>query len=241
MRIGKLIVPLFVITALLLAGCSNKKQAAQVTAPPKVAPPPAPVASLSVTPAIVEKGQSAELSWQTSNASTVTIEGIGPVAASGSRQITPAVSTTYQLSAHGDGGATEASARVTVNMPKPAVSALTDEEMFRRSVKDIFFNYDQSEIRADEQPVLSSDVQFLVQHPQVKVVIEGHCDERGSDEYNMGLGESRASTVKQQLAQHGVSPDRIRIVSYGKEKPFCSTENENCYQENRRAHFVFSN
>jgi len=89
------------------------------------------------------------------------------------------------------------------------------------------------------QPLVSTDLQFLVRHPDVKVVIEGHCDERGSDEYNMGLGESRASTVKDALVKGGVGADRIKIVSFGKERPFCATENEPCYRQNRRAHFVF--
>lgn len=242
MRIRKLYFLLFTaLIALLLAGCQNKKQAAQTVPPHEVVPPPAPVANISVIPATVDAGQSAELKWNTSNAATVTIEGLGTVAASGSRKVTPAVSTTYQLNAKGDGGAAQASARLTVNAPRQTASTRSDEELFRQNVKDIFFNYDQYDLRADEQQILSSDAQFLAQHPRVKMVIEGHCDERGSEEYNMGLGGNRATTVKQQLAQHGISPDRIKTISYGKEKPFCSADNESCYQQNRRAHFVFSN
>ena len=126
--------------------------------------------------------------------------------------------------------------------PKPVVAKkpeLTDEQLFAQSVKDIFFSYDNAEVRADEQTVLSSDTAFLVGHPGIKVLIEGHCDERGSDEYNLTLGESRADKIRNTLIHDGVSSDRIKVISLGKERPFCSsTENETCWQQNRRAHFV---
>jgi peptidoglycan-associated lipoprotein len=163
---------------------------------------------------------------------------VGEVAAAGSRRIIPTDSTTYHLVARGDGGMAEANARVTVNSPAPAVSGLTEEQLFERNIKDVFFGYDKYDIRPDEQSIVSADAQFLAQHPEMKVVIEGHCDERGSDEYNIGLGENRAEQVKEELQQHGVAADRIRMKSYGKEKPFCQEETESCWQQNRRAHFV---
>ena len=116
---------------------------------------------------------------------------------------------------------------------------LTEEQLFAQNVKDIFFSYDNADVRADEQSAVSSDVAFLAGHPALKVLIEGHCDERGSDEYNLSLGESRADKIKNALIREGISADRIKIISLGKERPFCSTaENDSCWQQNRRAHFV---
>lgn len=228
--------------ALIMTGCHHNTPVAKTdtTTPPKITPP-SPTATMKVTPETVDKGQPAELSWSTQNAATVTIDGLGTVSASGTRRITPASSTTYHLTAQGEGGSSEASARITVNIPD-TTSHLTDEQLFAQNMKDIFFSYDNFDIRTDETQIANADANFLTQHPNIKMVIQGHCDERGSDEYNMGLGENRASTVRKALIDRGVNADRIRIISLGKEKPFCTTaEDESCWQQNRRAHFVFSN
>lgn len=226
----------------IVTGCHHNTPVANTTTQPPKITAPAPSATLAVKPDTVDRGQPAELSWNTQNASTITIDGIGTVSASGSQKITPASSTTYHLTAQGEGGSTEASARVTVNVPPDRTSGLTDQQLFEQNIKDIFFSYDNFDIRADETQAALADAEFLAQHPNIKLLIEGHCDERGSDVYNMGLGENRASTVKETLVQHGVSPDRIKTISLGKEKPFCTTaEEESCWQQNRRAHFVFSN
>ena len=230
---------LAVICTLVLAGCRHNVTTAKApqAPPPQVA---APVASLSVNPATVERGQSAQLSWSTQNAATVTIDGIGAVDSTGSRTITPNESTTYHLSAKSGGGTAEANASVSVHAPVAKVAPqLTEEQLFAQSIKDIFFNYDNAEINANEKSALSGDVEFLAKHTALKIVIQGHCDERGSEDYNMSLGESRANQVKAALLQGGIGADRIKIISYGKEKPFCSSaENEGCWQQNRRAHFV---
>jgi peptidoglycan-associated lipoprotein len=116
---------------------------------------------------------------------------------------------------------------------------LTDEQLFAQNVKDIFFSYDNADVRGDEQQAVSGDVAFLASHPAVKVLIEGHCDERGSDEYNLTLGESRADKIRNALIRVGISSDRIKVISLGKERPFCvSGGNDACWQQNRRAHFV---
>jgi peptidoglycan-associated lipoprotein len=228
--------------SVVLAGCHhNKPVADKKPEPPKIAPA-SPSASLRVTPETVDRGQPVELTWNTQNASVITIDGVGTVSATGSQKLTPASSTTYHLTATGEGGSTEASARVTVNIPTDTTASLTDEELFRQNVKDIFFNYDNFDIRPDDSRIADNNAQFLASHPKIKVLIEGHCDERGSEAYNMGLGENRASAVKEALVKHGVPADRIKIISYGKEKPFCTTaEDESCFSQNRRAHFVFSN
>ena len=228
--------------ALMMTGCHHNTPVAKTdtTTPPKITPP-SPTATLKVTPDTVDKGQSAELSWSTQNAATVTIDGVGTVSATGTRRITPASSTTYHLTAQGEGGSSDASARITVNIPD-TTTRLTDEQLFAQNVKDIFFNYDNFDIRAEETQTANADADFLSKHPNMKMVIEGHCDERGSDVYNMGLGENRATAVRQLLEARGISPDRVKIISYGKEKPFCTTaEDESCWQQNRRAHFKFSN
>jgi peptidoglycan-associated lipoprotein len=123
--------------------------AAKPATPPTPTAAPAPVANLTVSPDNVQRGQTAELSWNTQNASTITIDGLGTVAASGSKQITAEQSTTYRLEAKGDGGSTEASARLTVTEPRKEVATVSDEELFAKNVKDIFFNYDNANIRQD--------------------------------------------------------------------------------------------
>ena len=126
---------------------------------------------------------------------------------------------------------------------QPKVAAVTpspsDEDLFARNVKDVFFDYNKSDIRTDETTTADQDAVFLRQHPNVKVLIEGHCDDRGSIEYNLALGTSRAESVKQTLLQEGIPADRIRTISYGKEKPFCTQDDEQCWQQNRVDHFAF--
>ncbi len=231
----------FALGTIMLLGACHKK-----AAPPPPPPPPAPTAptaSLSANPNTINQGQSTTLTWQTTNASDVSIDGIGAVETSGSRQVTPPDSTTYHLVAKGAGGTQDATARVTVNAapaPPPAnTSSATEEELFAQNVKDVYFDYDKSDIRASDQAAIQADASFLQQHPGIHITVEGHCDERGSTEYNLALGTNRADSVKNALIQAGVSGDRIKTYSYGKEKPFCTEHNEECWQQNRRGHFVY--
>jgi peptidoglycan-associated lipoprotein len=242
MRKPILLSTLAVLFGIAATGCHHKIAAAKPVPPPAAVPAPAPVATISVSPESVERGQTAELTWSTQNANTVSIDGLGTVDASGSKQITAQESTTYHLQAKGEGGSAEASARLTVTEPAKKVADLTDEQLFAQNVKDIFFNYDNAAIRNDEAAMVNADAQFLAAHPEMQLLIEGHCDERGSEDYNMALGNNRAKSVRDALVQQGVKADRIKIISYGKEKPFCTTaENDSCWSQNRRAHFVFAN
>ena len=237
----KWITLVFLLGAIMMLGACKKKTAPPPPPPPP--PPPAPTASLSANPNTIQKGQSTTLSWQTTNAKDVTIDGIGAVQPNGSQQVTPADSTTYRLTAKGDGGTQEATARVTVTAPPPPPPpppSMSEQEMFAQNVKDIFFDYDKYDIRPDQQGSLQSDAQFLSQHPNITFIIEGHCDERGSTEYNLALGTNRAETVKSGLVQAGVAANRIKTIIYGKEKPFCTDHNEQCWQQNRVGHFVYS-
>jgi peptidoglycan-associated lipoprotein len=238
----KVLATVIALAAILMLGACKKKAAPPPPPPPP--PPPSPTASISVSPDTIQQGQSATLTWQTSNATDVSIDGIGAVQPSGSQQVTPADSTTYHLVAKGSGGSQEASTRLTVTPPPPpppvqATPSPTDEDLFGQSVKDIYFDYDKSDIRADQQASIQADMLFLNQHPNINFTIEGHCDDRGSTEYNLALGDQRASTVKNALTTAGISASRIKTISYGKEKPFCLEENEACWQQNRRGHFVY--
>jgi len=112
--------------------------------------------------------------------------------------------------------------------------------LFNKNVKDAFFDLDKADVRADARDALSRTAQFLRTYPQMKVVIEGHCDERGSTEYNLALGDRRAMSAKQFLVSLGIQAERIQVVGYGKERPFCSASTEQCWQQNRRAHFVMA-
>ncbi len=225
---------------ILTLGACKKKTVAPPPPPPP--PPPAPTASLSANPASIEKGQSTTLTWETTNATDVTIEGIGSVQPSGSQSVSPTDSTTYRLVAKGAGGTQDATARVTVTQPPPPpppAPTVTDEQLFSQNVKDIFFDYDKYDVRPDQQAALQANIQFLQQHPNFTFTVEGHCDSRGSTEYNLALGDNRANTVKQALVSAGIDANRIKTISYGKEKPSCTEETEQCWQQNRRAHFVF--
>ena len=227
---------------LVIAGCHKAKP---VPPPPPPPPPPAPTASISANPSAVNAGQSTQLTWTTENATDVSIEGVGKVQASGSQTVTPTDSTTYRLTATGPGGTQEATTRVTVNRPAPVQAlpqepTLTDQQLFEQNIKDAYFEYDSYEIRPQDGATLQADAQFLNQHPNWRVLIEGHCDERGSTEYNMALGDSRAQAAKQALISAGVAANRLTTTSFGKEKPFCTESNEQCWQQNRRGHLALA-
>ncbi len=239
---NRILVPAFLLTALVVvSGC--KKHAP--LPPPQAAPPPAatpaPTANLTATPTVISAGDQVQLSWRTTDATSISIDGIGDVPSSGVKTVTPTQTTTYHLVARGEGGSADASATVTVNAP-PAVqvpsNTMTAEEEFKANVQDIFFDYDTDAIRTDAQATLSKDASYLASHPDVKIVIGGYCDERGSDEYNLALGQRRADSTKNALVQAGVAADRMRVISYGKEKPFCTESVESCWQQNRRAGFT---
>jgi peptidoglycan-associated lipoprotein len=248
-------VVLAVALALSAAGCKKK------TPPPPPPPPPAPtkteapkperpvIASFEAEPATIERGQSATLRWRVTGETTdISITpGIGTVNAEGTRQVFPSSTTQYTLTVKGPGGSATRTASVNVTTPAPPPPVTPKKaprsisEILSQDVQDAFFDYDSSTIREDARATLSrnSDVlkQLFSEHPGAVVVIEGHADERGSAEYNLGLADRRATAAREFLVQLGVPADRLKPVSYGKERPQCTESNESCWQSNRRAHF----
>ena len=131
--------------------------------------------------------------------------------------------------------------------PRPAAAPLSEAELFRRKslgnlnaehpLRDAFFDYNQNTLREDAKQVLQQNAQWLAKWPQTVIRVDGQCDERGTAEYNLALGERRAEVVKEYLASLGVRADRIQTRSLGKETPFCHEEGESCWSQNRRGHF----
>jgi len=241
--VSRVVLTAALVAAVFTFGCSKKP--VQQTAPATPPPPPAaqPTVTLQATPTSINRGESTTLNWSSTNATQLSISpSVGSVAPEGSSKVTPTDSTTYTITASGPGGNADASVRVTVAAPQttaPATNSSLDE-IFLREVQDAYFDTDKADIRPDARAALQKTADFLRNYPQVKVTVEGHCDERGSTEYNLALGDRRANAVKQYLVSLGIAADRISTVSYGKEKPFCMESNESCWAKNRRGHFVMA-
>ncbi|HKD51159.1 MAG TPA: peptidoglycan-associated lipoprotein Pal [Candidatus Acidoferrum sp.] len=230
--------------AVFTVGCKKKVTPAPPAQP--AAPPPArPTVTLQANPATINNGGSSTLSWNSTDATQLSIDpGVGAVNAQGSTKVSPTDSTTYTITATGPGGSASATAAVSVNAPAappPAQPTESLDQIWAREVQDAYFDTDKADIRADARTALGQTADFLKAHPAVKATIEGHCDERGSTEYNLGLGDRRAAAVKAYLASLGVSASQLTTVSFGKEKPFCPEHGEPCWQQNRRGHFVKAN
>jgi peptidoglycan-associated lipoprotein len=132
----------------------------------------------------------------------------------------------------------------------PAPAPLSEDEVFARKsleelnaekpLGDVFFDLDRSELKDEGRAALQKDSEWMRRWASTKVTVEGHCDSRGTTEYNLALGERRAAAVKTYLVSLGVAADRVLTVSKGKEQPFCSEENEGCWSQNRRGHFIIT-
>lgn len=232
---------------LLAAGCKKKVPPPPPPPPPppqqpKAPPPAKPSISFSAEPSTIERGQSATLRWDVSNATDVTISpGVGTVNARGSRQVYPTDTTTYQLSATGPGGSNSDSATVTVTVPPPPAPPppppAPSMSQMMSELQSAYFDFDKSDIREDARAALTKDADVLKnifdKIPNASIVLTGHCDERGSAEYNLGLGERRATSAKDFLVQLGVPADKLKTISYGKERPVCTEQTEECWQRNR--------
>jgi peptidoglycan-associated lipoprotein len=209
------------------------------------------VGEFSAEPSSIERGQSAILRWTVTGSSNVALNnGIGTVPASGNRRINPSETISYTLTATGPGGETTATATVTVTSPPPPPPPVTNnnsssrgtlESRVQTELRDVLYDYDSNNIRDDSRAALTQDAdalkRILADFPTASVNVEGHCDERGSAEYNLGLGDRRATSARDFLTQLGVPADRLKTISYGKEQPVCTESDESCWQRNRRAHF----
>jgi len=234
-------IAMLVIT-MVIAGCKTTTKA----------PPAPPIsATLTASPDSIQAGQSSTLTWSTQSATSATVDqGVGTVDVNGSKTVSPTTTTTYTLTAtDASGKTTSATATVSVTaaptptpaptpIPTPMPQATPDiSALFSQAAQDIYFDYDKADIRSSEQPKVATLAAFLNQYSSVSVQIEGNADERGSTEFNLALGDKRANAVKDALVAAGVSADRLKTISYGKEKPVCSDATEDCWQKNRHDHF----
>jgi peptidoglycan-associated lipoprotein len=215
--------------------------------------PPAPVASLTAEPDAIERGKTTKLKWTTENAKIITIEGVGEVPASGEREISPRISTTYTLSGVGDGGTATASARVTVvdppapvaERPRVIETGPSIEEQFKSIMVSVFFDLDKFDLKPAEEDKLRRMADWLNQEKNrtIVFVVEGNCDPRGTAEYNIGLGDRRARSVKDFLGGLGVDPSRADTVSYGLERARGTDEGSSdlvpSWANDRRDDFVY--
>lgn len=247
----------------LAAGCGKRPRPLPPVSAPSTPPPARPGADREATlfapeldvliePAVIGPGESALLSWTARNAETVVIEpAIGPVDLSGRIKVFPDDSATWTVTADGPGGNTVRQVRVEVRSPgaplpdTPAVgeedlSRLSFEEQFQAFMKPVFFRFDSAELDEQARLTLDSNARWLLrpENLSLRVVIEGHADSRGSEEYNLALGDLRAVAAKEYLVGRGVSPDRLIPLSLGEERPVDPRQTDEAYAQNRRAQFV---
>jgi peptidoglycan-associated lipoprotein len=252
------IICLALALTMFAAGCKKKVAPPPPPPPPppvveKVVPPPAApsVAQFTAEPTSIQRGQTSTLRWEVSGSVTSASinQGIGTVQSTGSNRVSPSDSTTYTLTVTGPGGTNTSSATVNVSAPPPPPPppaplppVVTIGTAIETNVQDAFFDYDKTDIRSDASDALSKNAaalkNILSDFPNASINIEGHCDERGSAEYNTGLGDRRASAAKEFLIGLGIPADRLKTISYGKERPQCTEQEESCWQKNRRVHFV---
>jgi peptidoglycan-associated lipoprotein len=219
-------------TAVAMRG---KKEARDSKTVEVTARPVAPTIRMSLDQGAITRGQSTTLRWNSNNADRVTISELGTVPGSGTRVVSPSQSTTYTATATGPGGTDTASARLTVTEETPVETrprttptnaSPTIAAVFSQQVQAIFFDYDSAEIMPESQDRLRRAAAWLTQGPYRTIAfrIEGNCDPRGTEEYNIGLGERRAQAAKELLVSLGVDAARISTVSYGEERASGASE-----------------
>lgn len=212
----------------------------------------APTINITTDQSAIERGQSTTIRWNATNAERVTITDLGSVPAAGSRAVSPSQSTTYTATALGPGGSANASARVTVtegagstvvteerprtigNTGNPAVATI-----FGQQVQAIYFALDSADLSVEAKETLRRAAQWLTQGPNRSIAfrIEGNCDPRGTEEYNIGLGERRAQAAREFLTAAGVDAGRISTVSYGEEH--ATGSGEGGWAKDRRDDFIY--
>lgn len=154
------------------------------------------------------------------------------------RQVTQAPEQTMVAPAKPEAKAPKAPEAPEASMQN--TGANVNEKELATKIEDIHFDFDKSDIRTDAKPVMQSLAGMLSSSPATQAVIEGNCDERGTSEYNLALGDRRANAAKSYLVSLGIPSGRLKTISYGKEKPLCTEGTEECWQKNRRDHFVLT-
>lgn len=223
--------------------------------PVRLPPSPAPVAPskpsiviFSAEPTTISKGQVSSLRWSVKDAASVRIDnGIGQVRPEDHVEVSPTDTATYTLEAMSGTESTVAVAKITVLKPTSGAEGTEADlhrsraEFLTSQLHDVHFEYGKGEILREDQSILEKDAAVLKNifqnDPELVVTIEGHCDERGSSEYNLGLGDRRANFIREYLVGLGVPESKLGTLSYGKERPVCVEATEHCLAQNRRAHF----
>src|ERR1700742_526683 len=206
-----------------ITGCHKKASGVNPSAlgPAPAATAAPPTATITADPLAIDLGQSVVLNWRTQNATSATIDGIGEVNLNGTQTVSPSNSTEFHRTAKGDGGSTDATVRVPFRVPvaptAPAGNAadMGSEAAFHQNVQDIFFDYDSFDLRPDASTSITQAATYLAAHPAIKVIMGGYCDDRGSAEYNLALGENRANAARAARVSAGVAAKRLRVISYG--------------------------
>src|SRR6185295_6350672 len=234
----------------------GKKEARDSKAVAVTARPPRPSIRISTDQEAIQQGQSTTLRWTSNNADTVAINDLGTVPPSGSRVVSPSQSTTYTATATGRGGTDSASTRVSVTADSGAAGDVTSERprttvntaiatMFGQRVQAVFFDYNEADLRPEAKDLLRRAAEWLTQGTNRSIVfrIEGNCDPRGTEEYNIGLGERRAQAAREFLVAAGVDQSRIQTVSYGKERASGTSEGDPgqrpSWAHDRRDDFIY--
>ncbi|MBU1698588.1 MAG: peptidoglycan-associated lipoprotein Pal [Candidatus Eisenbacteria bacterium] len=135
-------------------------------------------------------------------------------------------------------GATEGTEEDTGQTIRPDSKPTSPDTDSALKMDDIFFDYDRYNLRSDAMTALERNAKLLSENPESRMILEGHCDERGTTEYNLALGEKRGQAALNFLTRYGIDPSRLTVISYGEERPFDPGHNESAYSKNRRVHFV---
>lgn len=239
-------------TTFTVVGKRGKKEVSDAKTVRVEIPPRKPTISIAADRTAIERGQSTTLRWTSTDATTVDISGLGEVSTAGQRVVSPTASLTYSATAKGPGGEETASVRVTVTEPPqppppppPVRNMIPVEEDFGANVQKVYFDFDKSALRPEMQERLRRAAAWLLRPENQAIVfrIEGNCDPRGTEEYNIGLGDRRANSTKEFLVSLGVDASRIQTISYGKSKAEGtaegSPEDVPSWSHDRRDDFVY--
>ncbi len=217
------------------------------TSDPSVMAGPAPELEVLITPSLILEGESAMLSWEARNSDRVIINNnIGVVELSGRIKLFPDETTSYDVIAEGLGGRVAKTIIVEVfkddTLSMDELRDLPLEEQFDYFVKPVFFPYDSAVLSEEASLTLDGNADWLTlpENLGIRFLIEGHCDQRGTEEYNLALGDTRAQAVLAYLARQGIDLSRVRALALGEERPFDLRQTEEGWRLNRRAHFVMT-